>query len=234
MKKPPVSLLNQDEIKSSLLKSAVSKYGVKSLEFLTLEAALSKALWDARLLDEHSKSVGRKEVFLQRLLHALATDQSAAARLLAYGQVRLDKKGMREVFLAWKRGEDGAPQMAAYEFRASLRDGWTPSQAVTINSAQLAEYSRKGDVSLILAMADAIKTHKRKPEEMQWSNEAWLLRAWMPLVLWNCKAAEIDRRVREAASLLKQVGGFAQQVPTGKALDTLARKVRNTLKQGRR
>ncbi len=217
-----------------LMRRAVGEFGADSIEVLTTRATLTKVLDDAQNLDGYLSEMGKAAMFLPRLNQALFEREDALQTVLDYGRVRFDKKGMREVYLAMSKGEEFGPQMAAFEFRESLRDGWSPSQAVLIHSPRIAEYSRIGDTSLVLAIADAIKKQKRSPKAFQRSVEAWLLRAWVPLALWTCEGRRMDERITEAANVLSRNGVPFQHIPSGSDLDTLARKVRHSLKHGRR
>lgn len=217
-----------------LMRRAVGQFGADSIEALTIRATLTKVLDDAQNLDSYLVQMGKAAKFLPRLIKALHERDDALQTVLEYGRVRFDKKGMREVYSAMNKGEEFGPQMAAFEFRESLRDGWSPSQAVLIHSPRIAEYSRAGDTSLVLAIADAIKKQRRSPQVFQRSAEAWLLRAWVTLALWTCDGKRMEKRITDAAGVLSQNGVPFQHIPLGSDLDTMARRVRHTLKHGRR
>ncbi len=217
-----------------VMKQAVMQFGADSIETLTIRATLTKVLYDAQNLDGNLVQMGKTAKFLPRLIKALCERDDALQTVLDYGRVRFDKKGMREVYSAMNKGEEFGPQMAAFEFRESLRDGWSPAQAVLIHSPRIAECSRAGDTSLVLAIADAIKKQRRSPQAFQRSSEAWLLRAWVTLALWTCDGKRMEERIGEAAALLSRQGVMLPQIPEGSDLDSLARKVRHTLKSGQR
>jgi hypothetical protein len=237
MKKKQVatpSKTSRQEVDAAVMQQVCEQHGEESLKALTIRATLTKSLDDAQNLDGYAAQEKCSACFLPIFLKALIERDDALTVLFEVGRVRFDKRGMREVDSAMSAGKEFGPHLAAFEFRETLRDGWTPAQAVKINSHQIAEYAKQGDIFLVCAVAQAIKRCEGSPERFVRSAEAWLLRAWLPLALWTCESAEMERRARMAFQLLRKNGANIPPLPKGSAFDRLASKVRQTIKRGRR
>jgi hypothetical protein len=159
------------------------------------------ALQHANSLDAHANEAGREGGFLIQFMASIFLTPGFLNALLAVAQVPLDRKTIHPVTSAQRRGQDTRGPFILMRFRESLKDGWSPAQALQIHTESISEELGKGNTALLIGLAAAVKKPPTK------SLQEWILNAWLPLALWQPVPMEVkEDRLRQAFLTLSAVG----------------------------
>ncbi len=211
----------------------MSFHRVSSWETLGLIGKLSQARLDVHNLDTWTTDPQRAFYYRIQYLNALRS-QDAVQAIYQVGRLSWDKKATRTVKDAHVAGKDTTVPILAFRFRELLRDGNSWEQTVQICSYAVNQAIRDGREHLFSSLGDIEKRFRSNPEDFVRSAEAWMIRAWLPLGLWNCDSREAEQRVKEAHHCLTSGGGRLPHLPDFPAFEHLYSKVRSRLATGRR
>jgi len=104
-------------------------------------------------------------------------------------------------------------KLATHCFREALRDGFTPEEALQKTYLPFEKMQSAGHIRFFEELSEIVRKHRKKP--FQRSLKDWIIRAWLPLCLWECDSVEALKRMEEAAGLLgiavPNLGQFSAQ-----------------------
>ena len=88
-------------------------------------------------------------------------------------------------------------------FREALRDGRSVEQVLASFSASLSSLAEQEQARFFEELGDLLRKHRRTP--LQRSLTGWIVRAWLPLCLWECApdGDEAFQRFRHAVDLMQ-------------------------------
>lgn len=168
---------------------------------LAVEFRLRSACEDARLLDEDAAACGRPQIFFLTFIESVFSDTGFFPALCALAQNPLDRKTARPLADAIKRGEDGNAASVLIRFRERLRDGFNAEDALRWYGVEIGEELAKGNLRLLERIAEAAR------EIYKPTVQRWILRAWLPLALWQeIPASTREERLRAAWDVCKACG----------------------------
>ena len=165
---------------------------------------MKKAVADCRQLDLARKGQGMEPLYVD-LATSFNTDRALAGmhcRTMAEWKVM--NKGKTPRLAAVLQGDyDRAERKRTLEMiRETIRDGWDVSFALEVNSEGISERLEAGDAKFFEELGELLRGHRCKP--LRRGLMEWIVRAWLPLCLWECDKDGRDAydRFSVAAKLL--------------------------------
>jgi hypothetical protein len=161
---------------------------------------------DCTALDQHLADRGEAPRYMSdfatfhsegalRGLHCLAIDSLTKAR-----------KKPTPMQSAFKNGDErtGTAKFILHRVRERLRDGWNLDQTIQLESDQITKMAREGNSAFFANLGEIMKDRVRKPKSFERTTTGWILRAWLPLCLWECApdGSEAYGRCMDAADLI--------------------------------
>lgn len=199
-----------------------------------IEFHLKRAFVDARTLDADATTAGTEAKFLAGFLQSVFFDEGFFQALRERARVPEDQKSLRAIRAAQKSGENERAAGALWLFRERLKDGWPARDALVWHRQEIGECLAEGSVWLLERLAESVReTYSPSPQR-------WLLRAWLPLALWqDVSTGERERRLRAAGEAETAIGQVLPPfpLPDGREpypIATLLRTTRATIKRASR
>ena len=167
-------------------------------------AVMAQTWADCGILDRALVETGREPFY--RELFAVFHDAAALHALWQVSLLRMAEyhRGKAPRFVELRAGSPAAEgKRVLHDLRELLRDGWAPEAALEILAPAVQRCT--GDVSFQQALGGILSDHRSRPHRFLRSTPEWIVRAWMPLRLYECPAdgAEAWERVQIAAALLR-------------------------------
>lgn len=175
---------------------------------LAIEVHLRASFASACTLDERAEACGEVGMFLRTFMNSVFCDPGFFRALFDVARVPFDKTALRPVAEAMERGEDTTAAYLLFYFRERLKDGFTPESTLRYYGEAIGAEIADGNIWLLERLADSSRqTYKH-------TSQRWMLRAWMPLALWqDVTAEEKERRLRAAWRVTKAAGLSIPDLP---------------------
>jgi hypothetical protein len=164
---------------------------------------MMQAIGDCRQLDLFKAASGCEPLYLPSLEF---NTQGALAGIhcRAMAEIRAFQGSKKPRFAAIKVGDsDGAQRKTILEvIREKIRDGWDVGFVLKVNADAIQGMVDAGDAKFFEELGEVLRGHRRKP--LQRGLTEWIVRAWLPLCLWECEpdGREAHWRFSEAAKLI--------------------------------
>lgn len=190
---------------------------------------------DARTLDERGAKANKVSVFLQSFMESVFNADGFYFALFERALLPADRRSMSPVHKAMERGEDTRAAWLLVWFREKMKDGWPVKDALRCHGKEIGELFAEGNDWLLERLSEAA----RKPYRRRSAHD-WIVRAWLPLALWQeVSADEKVRRLHAAWKVQKKAGVQVPDWPEENAKDpypvqALIRRARSTVKRARR
>lgn len=168
-------------------------------------AQMSQAVTDCRQLDIFRKAQGMDPLYVDAFIVFNTAGALAGMQCRTMDEWKAINEGKTPSFKAMKKGDEGKARRKRRleQIRETIRDGWDASFALKVHSDGISESLEAGDTIFFEELGELLRGHRLKP--LQRGLTAWIVRAWLPLCLWECKpdADEAHRRFCEADALLE-------------------------------
>ena len=194
------------------------------------QRVFNQAVDDATRLDVIANEFGKPEGLTAELMATLEKGDAAWIEIWKLARLPLNQKTTRGLFSGDRTAEERS--WTLYVFRELLRDGTDLKYALTAIFPRIAEF-HIGDAKMILKLAKIIKRRLASPASFARGAEAWILRAWLPMGLWQLEPKVCELRLRHGYELMKNAGvSMPADFPAQGDLDKAIRRVRSKLKVG--
>jgi len=163
--------------------------------------ALSKAFSDACRLDSFAVVHGADPSFLSDFTRSVFADRGFLRWLVKVAFLREDGKSMRPINNARQVGTGESAAVIAWNIRERMKEGYSAEEALRLHRDVIGRQIEAGDVQLIKALAVVVdETHKP-------TLQRWIIRAWLPLALWQeVPPAQKEERLHAAWKVAKASG----------------------------
>lgn len=166
---------------------------------------MRQAMLDCRRLDELRAHHGLPPLFVENFTVYNHSAALAGIHCRALAELKALYDGKTPAFSAMKEGDakKAFGKRTLELIRESLRDGWPLERAMAINSDGIQRMIVENYPPFFVELGDLFRTHGRKPFQRDLS--AWIVRAWLPLCLWECESdgEEAYLRFSHAAELME-------------------------------
>lgn len=163
-----------------------------------------KAFLDAKSLDYEDDSEDFLTLFIFSTL-----DSGFVSEILYFEKFPFNKKSMRLAFNEYKASGNIRTGFITFHFREYLRDGFSIERAHEFLAEEIAEEIKTGNFKLLTTLAEI----KKKPLPTH-SPTGWIIRAWIPLALWQTEERDVlERRVKRARLALFKAGANVPDIP---------------------
>ncbi|MFZ4595983.1 MAG: hypothetical protein ACOYOF_17115 [Verrucomicrobiaceae bacterium] len=168
---------------------------------------MMQATGDCRALDSRCRKKGLEPIYVDAFAsfhEKLAID---ALHFRACEQIKEMSAGKKPQSKARAAGdyEQSAAKLVLHRIKERMRDGNTCAESLQHESGMIQRMATDGNTGFFVSLGSLVSEAKRKPEK--YSDRplsGWILRAWLPLCLWECPAdgVEAHQRIERAAELL--------------------------------
>lgn len=166
---------------------------------------MHQAVMDCRELDKLRAGHGLPPLFVDAFTEYDHADALAGIHCRAYTELRELAKGKKPFHSSNGKEDPGKFEwkFTLERFRESLRDGRSVEQVLERFSDRISSLAGQGQAGFFEDLGDLLRKHRRTP--FQRSLTGWIVRAWLPLCLWECApdGQEAFQRFRHAVELMQ-------------------------------
>ena len=198
------------------------------------ERVVFRALIDTRTLDALAGEQSRQGGYFNDCRAMVENGGQSWVEAWKVARIDLDKKAVRGVLKADAGSPEHEASLLAFAFREKVLDGFTPQQALQFFADRINQAAQEGSAAAFLRLGDAVRGFMQNPDSRERHIAAWILRAWLPLSLWECNAADAQTRVKEGCDIQTAAGAVMPEFPSEKQFDVHFRRLKSRLATGKK
>lgn len=172
---------------------------VQRLMMTSIHHQMKRALQDCKSLDWHRVERGNPPIYVEGYTYYESKGALDALHIRALAWCNELREMKRPWLAAASKGDQQTAlgKMTLEMVKESIRDLWSPDQAWEINSEQIQQRQNEKNLGFSKDFGEFLRRHSTSTHR---SVSEWILRAWLPLCLWECGKDGADAHDRCVAA----------------------------------